>query len=204
MARRSKPHPWADRPDLLTSIRSPWDHYRKLDWNFSRYEDATFARPCDSEAVVYTALDFAVSVLSLRDWTKRWLIRQSRGQMRSPPLGMDRFEDFDDWVRAKIPWQKAVEAIANTTKHGQYRDSGWEQGIAMPESFFPETLREEHEACDDGLELFVFMHKHREQVWWDIAFRQGSSANAEPGCNVLGSVLDGWKSILTELDLVED
>ena len=74
MSRRT--HPWADHPELLTSIRSPWEMYRKADWNFSRYEDAVFARPCDAEMVMYTALDFSVTIVGLRDWTRKTLVRE--------------------------------------------------------------------------------------------------------------------------------
>lgn len=204
MTRRTKPHPWADHPNLLTSIRSPWEHFRKVDWNFSQYETATFARPCDSEAVVYAALDFAVAVVSLRDWTRRRLSQDIRSKRCALPSDLSNLENFNRWAKVRIPWQSAVEAIANTTKHGEYRDDGWALGTAMPATFVPESLRAEHDACTDGLQLFAFMHKHRSLAWWDIAFRQHPSEEAEPGYVVFGDVLDGWKAILQELCLEEE
>ncbi len=204
MARRTHSHPWADHPNLLTSIRSPWEHFRKVDWNFSRYENATFARPCDAEAVVYTALDYAISVVSLRDWTRRSLIQAKRAAGLLFPADFPNAADFNSWVRTRIPWQPAVEAIANTAKHGEYRDEGWSDGTAMPATFVPENLRAEHDACVDGHELFAFINRHKEAVWWDIAFRQIPSESAEPGYVVFGDVLDGWKALLGELGFEED
>lgn len=68
MTRRTTgPHPWANHPELLASIRSPWEKFRKAYWNFDRYEDAIMARPRDSEAMTYTALDFCVAMVALRD-----------------------------------------------------------------------------------------------------------------------------------------
>lgn len=204
MSRRTKPHPWAKHPDLLTSIRSPWEHFTKVDWNYSRYEAAIFQRPCDSEAVVYTAIDLSVAIVSLRDWTRMWILREKRNESLKLPFDIRRSENFSKWVCERVTWQPAIEAVANTAKHGEYRDRGWEQGVAMPATFVPETLRTEHDACSDGIELFAFMHKHREEAWWDIAFRQHPSDHAEPGYVVFGNVLDGWKAILEELDLSGD
>jgi hypothetical protein len=83
MTRRTDQNAWANHPEL-TMIKSPWEKYRKTDWNFSQYEDAVFARPCNAETVMYAALDFCVSVVSLRDWTRRTLVRDvDPGQERS-------------------------------------------------------------------------------------------------------------------------
>lgn len=203
MTRRTDAHPWANHPELLTSIRSPWGKYNKADWNFSRYENAVFTRPCDSEAVVYTALDFCVAIVALRDWTKKTLTRDLRAGTQVLPPDLMRIEDFARWIAERTPWQAAVEAIANTIKHADYRDLGWENGTAMISSFAPPVLQARKDACKDGLELFGFMHQHRDLVWWDIALRQPPSLDAEPGYVVFGDVLDQWGAILRELGYEE-
>jgi len=199
MTRRTKPHAWANHPELLTSIRTPWEKYRKADWNFARYEDAVFARPCDAENVMYAALDFCIAIVGLRDWTRKALTRDIRQSGKVPSLQKSSLEDFQSFVRSRVPWQAAVEAIANTTKHAEYSDAGWPMGIAMPASFFPEFLRKEHEACSDGLQLFAFMHRHREVVWWDVALRQHPSEVATPGYEAFGDVLDQWGELIKDL-----
>lgn len=178
--------------------------YRKADWNFARYEHAVFARPCDAEAVVYTALDFSVTIVGLRDWTRKMLVRDLRRNGKAFPTGMTILHDFPSFVATRVPWQPAIEAIANTSKHAEYRDGGWERGIAMPASFYPEDLRAEHASCTDGLQLFAFMHKHREVTWWDLSLRQHGDENATPGYEALGDSLDQWGQILTELGYKED
>lgn len=112
--RTSGPHPWAKHPELLTSIRSPWEKFRKADWNFDRYENAIMARPCDTETVVYTALDFCVAIVALRDWTRNAFTRDVRAGEKSLPAGMASVSEFETWVAARVPWQAAIEAIANT------------------------------------------------------------------------------------------
>lgn len=197
--RTSGPHPWVKHPELLTSIRSPWEKFRKADWNFDRYEDAVMARPCDTEAVVYTALDFCVAMVALRDWTRKALTRDVRAGDRKLPAGLASTDDFNSWISARVQWQAAIEAIANTYKHADYRDIGWENGVAMLASFAPLLLQADRDACKDGLELFAFMHEHKDQVWWDIALRQHPSPDAEPGYNAFGDALDQWSDILKEL-----
>lgn len=205
MSRRtSGPHPWANHPELLTSIRSPWEKFRKADWNFDRYEDAVMARPCDSEAVVYTALDFCVAMVALRDWTRKTFVRDLRAGDKALPSGMASVDDFSDWVAARVPWQAAIEAIANTIKHADYRDTGWEKGTAMVGTFVPPPLQAEKDACADGLELFGFMHQHKDVAWWDIALRQLPSTEAEPGYVAFGDALDEWRAILDELGYIVD
>jgi hypothetical protein len=199
MVRRSPPHEWANHPELLTSIKSPWDKFRKADWNFGKYEDAIFARPCDPEEVVFSALDFCVAIVSLRDWTRKFFIQDVRQGNKPLPPELSTVDEFTDFVNNLISWQKAIEAIANTVKHAEYRDSGWPNGIAMPASFYPDNLKDEHDDCEDGIELFSFMHKHRNVVWWDIALRQHPENDATPGYVAFGDVLEGWEGLIKNL-----
>lgn len=204
MNRRTTAHPWANHPELLTSIRSPWEKFRKADWNFCRFEDAVFERPCDPEAVTYTALDFCVAIVGLRDWTRKMLVRDVRQSGKTLPSDLLDLDGFEAFVALRVPWQKAVEAIANTTKHAEYRDTGWENGTAMLASFYPPHLDAEHAACTNGLDLFGFMHKHKELVWWDVALRQHPDTQAEPGYVAFGDVLDQWGQILRDLGYDEN
>ncbi len=108
-------------------------------------------------------------------------------------------EGFHDYVCERVPWQQAIEAIANTVKHAEYRDAGWPKGVAMPASFFPDNLKEEHEACKDGLELFALLHKHKDVAWWDIALRQHPSNDATCGYVAFGDALEEWENLLKHL-----
>ncbi len=204
MPRRTQSHQWSKHPELLTSIRSPWDKYRKADWNFERYENAVFARPCDSEDVVYTALDFCVAIVSLRDWTRKFFLHDVRTNGKTLPTGLTDADHFVDYIYERVTWQRAVEAIANTVKHAEYRDAGWPNGIAMPASFFPENLKSEHEACKDGVELFTLLHKHKEVAWWDIALRQHPDNDATTGYIAFGDTLDQWHFVLQDLNYLID
>lgn len=99
---------------------------------------------------------------------------------------MAAIEDFPAWVAARVPWQAAIEAIGNKIKHADNRDMGWENGTVMVARFVPDLLQAHKDACKDGLELFGFMHQHREVVWWDVALRRVPNTEAELGYVALG------------------
>jgi hypothetical protein len=196
VGRRGERHEWADHPELLTSLRTPWDKFRKADWNFSRYEDELFKRPCNFENVSFAALDLCVALTSLRDWTKKALTRDVRAGVRDLPNGLIKLDDWPSYIDRKIPWMSAIEAIANTTKHAEYRDIGWPRGIAMLATFVPPNLSDEKDACEDGLALFGFMHRYRDVAWWDIALRQHGDHEATPGYEAFGDALEAWEQLL--------
>ena len=198
MSRRPKRHEWADHPELLTSIRTPWDKYRKADWNFSRYEDEVFTRPCNVENVCFTALDFCVAITSLRDWTRLALAKEVRAGIRQLPNGLLSMSDYEGYVKGRVPWMFAIEAIANTTKHAEYRDTGWPRGIAQPHTFVPMNLKDEKEACQDELELIAFMHRYKDLAWWDIALHQHGDEDATPGYVAFGDALEAWEQLLVD------
>lgn len=183
-------------------MRSPADAFRKADWNFSRFEDEILRRPCDAEAVAYSAVDYCISIVALRDWTETTAKRAAR-QQDEEYTGPDA-TDILAALSNEIRWQSSIEAIANTAKHGTYNDRGWERGIAMPSVFYPEPLREEYEACGDGLDVFRFVHKHRDVVWWDIGLKQQGDENATPGYEAFGDALDDWQGLLKRWGLAED
>ncbi len=203
MSRRSQSHPWTEHPELLTGIRTPIEQWHKADWNFSKFEDAVFARPCDPQSVTYSAIDYCVAITSLRDWTARALIKRARTGKSNSVYPINSSRDFRDLVSKKVRWQAAIEAIANTSKHSTYRDNGWPMGIAMPATFYHPQLRQEREACEDGMEVFEFMQRYRSLVWWDLSLHQKDSDKAEPGYVALGDNLDDWRSLLTEFSLAE-
>ena len=204
MANRSQLHPWANHPELLTSIRTPREKYQKAEWNFRRFEDEVLKRPCDAESVMYSALDFCVTIVGLRDWTKKALTRDVRHDGKALPSGLATLDDFPSFVAQKVPWQAAIEAIANTTKHAQYRDEGWPSGVAMPSPFCPQTLKDESEACENVVEHFHFMNRHSDVTWWDVALRQHPSGEPTPGHVAFGDALEGWGVVLNELGYQDD
>ena len=66
------------------------------------------ARPCDSDAVVYSALDFCVAMVALRDWTKKTLTREVCAGLKALPADMAAIEDFPAWAATRVPWQAAI------------------------------------------------------------------------------------------------
>ena len=116
---------------------------------------------------------------------------------------MATLDDVEGFIAARIRWQPAITAIANTVKHAEHRDTGWAQGTATVASFVPPPLQADKEACLDGVELFSFMHQHQDVAWWDIALCQAPSVEAVPGYIALGDTLEEWRVILDELGYVD-
>jgi hypothetical protein len=84
---------------------------------------------------MYAALEFCVTLVGLQDWTRKTLTRDVRNNGKALPAGMTSLDDFAAFVTDRVSWQAAIEAIANTTKHAEYRDAGWPMGVARPASF---------------------------------------------------------------------
>lgn len=191
-------HPYEEHPVLLTAvIRSPQDQFGKSRWNLRRFEDAVEERPCDPEDVGATAIDFCIAIVALRDWTARHHARAARKGAAAADVSADRLSFFQ-WCRSRIPWQAAIENIANASKHASYSDTNWPNGVARIASFAPGALEAERKAQPDGLALFAFMHRHRKSVWWDIKL-SAPGAPTESGSRAFGANLDEWFKVLREL-----
>ena len=202
LGRRANKHRWADSPEILTSIKGPWQKFKKADWNFARYEEAILKRPCDPEEVIYCVIDFCIALHSLNDWASKAVKKASRSPNDSKAHFS--FSDFEHLLKEEIRWQPAIKAIADTAKHGEYRDTGWPNGVLQVAPFYPDSLMQAFDACEDGMETFQLIHEHRDVVWWDVALRQVGDQTAVRGYTAFGDALDAWKSILENVGLKEN
>jgi hypothetical protein len=187
-------HEWAKHPTLLTNISSVADLLLKLDWNLERFQQEVERRPCDSEGVAYAAIDYCVTSVALRDWFLDLQVVDPATQL---PWS-------HETLRSRVEWLAACENIANTAKHGSYRDDNWSNGIAPLQVRVPDHLVAERDACADGLELFGFIHRYREQAWWDIFLHKAKQDEGTDGWFAFGKNFDDWQQLLRSLKLEDD
>jgi hypothetical protein len=122
MGQRSKlkRHPWAGQPSKLVIHDDPYDIWAKLSWEVNEFHlRRTGERPLDIDGIVYLLQNACISTVAVVEWL-RLQTKQSARQS-------GKFDDevFDAEVAQWLPDIKLARAIANTFKHGEYRDEGW-------------------------------------------------------------------------------
>lgn len=108
-------------PRKLTALIGQAQHvWGKLVWEASQLRRAHQATPFDVDALVYGAINFAITAASLEDWL--WKL-----SARRLPISETR-DQFKEAVAAAVLLQPAFHDIANTFKHGAHRDENWRGG----------------------------------------------------------------------------
>lgn len=108
-------------PRKLTALVGQAQHvWGKLNWEAAQLRRAHEAEPFDVDALVFGAINFAVTSASLEDWL--WKLAA-----RKLPISKDR-ASFQEAIAKVVPLQPAFRDIANTFKHGAHREEGWKGG----------------------------------------------------------------------------
>jgi hypothetical protein len=108
-------------PRRLTALIGQAQHvWGKLAWEAARLRAAHAAVPFDIDALVYGAMNFAVTAASLEDWL--WKLAARRLAISQTQ------QSFREAAAAAVPLQPAFRDIANTFKHGAHRDQNWRGG----------------------------------------------------------------------------
>ena len=90
----------------------------KLGWEANRLKISCESTPFDVDGLVFGAINFAITSQSLEDWTIKTLVSRNRRSGATE-------EALRDEIAKAVPMQPAFRDIANTAKHGAYRDSQW-------------------------------------------------------------------------------
>ncbi|GLV24526.1 hypothetical protein TomTYG45_09670 [Sphingobium sp. TomTYG45] len=90
----------------------------KLRWEANLIKDAHGKRPVDAISLMFGAINFAITARALEDWASKELQqRERRNGFNSAKYRKD--------IQAAVPMQPAFRDIANTAKHGAYREENW-------------------------------------------------------------------------------
>lgn len=90
----------------------------KLRWEANCIKEAHAKRPVDAISLMFSAINFAVTARALEDWVSKEL------QQRNRRTGFNAAKYRKD-IQAVVPMQPAFRDIANTAKHGAYREENW-------------------------------------------------------------------------------
>lgn len=90
----------------------------KLSWEANLIKDAHAKRPVDAVSLMFGAINFAITSRALEDWVCKELHHRNRKS------GFNSAKFRKD-VLVAVPMQPAFRDIANTAKHGQYREENW-------------------------------------------------------------------------------
>jgi hypothetical protein len=120
MPRRSARHPWAGQPGRLVIHDDPYDILAKLNWEANEFHlKRSDERPIEFDGMVYLLQNACISAVAVVEWLRLAATQSARQANR--PFAREMFESAVD---AALPDLPLAQAVANTFKHGEYRDTG--------------------------------------------------------------------------------
>jgi hypothetical protein len=107
-------------------ISDPVSMWSKLAWDADCFRDIQTSYPDEKEPLAYAAINVCIAAASLQDWVEEFLKRMASDSCE--PWDKNAF--FNDVISA-IPEQSACVAIANTSKHSNFRERRWLNGEVL-------------------------------------------------------------------------
>lgn len=148
--------------------------WSKLAWDADCFRDIQISYPDEREPLAYAAINVCIAAASLQDWVREHLKRTAEDAGIS-------WEDnifFKD-VISSVPEQSACVAIANTSKHSEFRERRWRNGEVVL------AYEEGDNDVPSGYVLYhAIAHSHSEgfalsrfdalcQNWWTFMTARG-------------------------------
>lgn len=195
MARQSSRnrHEWAGEPGRLIIHDDPYDIWSKLSWEANEFylRRTDEERPLDIDGVVYLLQNACISAVAVVEW----LALEAKQTIRK---GGDRFasEEFDAEVACWIPNFQLARAIANTFKHGEYRDEGWGTAEMILETIFND---EQHARLREaqGTERFEeLLAQETAEADFRLTFRRPDMSEVVEAGSFVQSLSDGALRLL--------
>tara|TARA_R110000787_G_scaffold51907_8_gene122608 strand:- start:394 stop:966 length:573 start_codon:yes stop_codon:yes gene_type:complete len=133
-------------------ISDPVSMWSKLAWDADVFRDIQTSYPDETQPLAYAAINVCIAATSLQDWVKVCLERE----LKKAGETWDN-DAFYQGVSNAIPEQSACVAIANTSKHSEFRERRWTNGEVLL------TLEEGDEDIPPGYVLYhVIAGSHSE------------------------------------------
>ena len=175
MARRvATNHPWTDEPGRLLGHDDPLDIWGKLNWEAGQFHAARRAEPpLDIDGIVYLLQNACISAAALVEWHKIAVVRSAREQNRK--FNEQAFRKaVEDWL-PKLP---LARAIANTFKHGTYRDEGWGDAELRLEVLFTASQHERLRAAQDSADFEAVYAEEAAEADFRVTFVRGDASDS--------------------------
>jgi len=100
--------------------------WSKLAWDADCFRIIQTSYPDEREPLAYAAINVCIAAASLQDWVEKSL--EHRAKQASDAWGQKSF--FEDVISA-VSEQSACVAIANTSKHSQFKERRWLNGEVL-------------------------------------------------------------------------
>lgn len=155
-------------------INDPASMWSKLAWDADCFRNIQTSYPDEREPLAYAAINVCIAAASLQDWVHEFLKRKANEA--GAPWDDNIF--FRDVISA-VPEQSACVAIANTSKHSEFRERRWLNGKVLL------AYEKGDEDVPSGYVLYhVIAHSHSEgfaltrfdalcRNWWKFLAARG-------------------------------
>lgn len=105
---------------IIGDVRTAWE---KMYWDVDVFGDLQRSYPEEQEPIAYAALNACISASSLESWAMTaWKRQRRQGDGSANDI------NFHALLETTIPHQGLCVDVANTTKHGDHRESRWKGG----------------------------------------------------------------------------
>ena len=195
MARQSSRnrHEWAGEPGRLIIHDDPYDIWSKLSWEANEFylRRTDEERPLDIDGVIYLLQNACISVVAVVEW----LALDAKQSIRK---GGHRFasEEFDAEVARWLPNFQLARAIANTFKHGEYRDEGWGTAEMILETIFSEEQHARLRAAQGTERFHELLAQETAEADFRLTFRRPDMAEIVEAGSFVQSLSDGALRLL--------
>ena len=154
-------------------ISDPASMWSKLAWDADCFRDIQTSYPDEREPLAYAAINVCIAAASLQAWVGEFLKRTATADA---PWDCNAFVKE---VMLAVPEQSACVAIANTSKHSEFRERRWLNGEVLL------AYEEGDEDVPSGYVLYhVITHSHSEgfalnrfdalcRNWWKFLTARG-------------------------------
>lgn len=110
-------------------ISDPVSMWSKLAWDADCFRDIQTSYPDEREPLAYAAINVCIAAASLQDWVEESLKRTAK-EAGAPWDKVTLYTFYQD-VTSAVPEQSACVAIANTSKHSEFRERRWVNGEVL-------------------------------------------------------------------------
>ncbi|WP_181849991.1 hypothetical protein [Thalassospira xiamenensis] len=101
-------------------IGSAVDMWSKLAWDVDVFDNIQRSFPNEKQPLAYAAINVCIAAISLRDWVQAAVKHRAGDEWNKDAF----FQD----LREAVPELAVCEAIANTSKHSNFRAGAWVGG----------------------------------------------------------------------------
>lgn len=162
------------RPGTLLRHDDPYDIAAKLAWEAGQFEALRIAEPpIDIDGMVYLLQNACISAVAAVEWLGIALKRTMRGEKRV-------FDDaaFQRMVLEELPHFQLARAIANTFRHGTYRDEGWGEATFRLDPMLTFSQHERLRALEGTEAFHEAFAEEAAEARFRILFTRGETPDA--------------------------